>query len=73
MTITWLWRVARRLDQDRVHRRLGLEPGGRRLHGLGPADLGAVGRHDRVQRHVLRLERRDAHALHGAASGRSRR
>ena len=55
--------LARRLDEDRVHRGLGLDPGGRRLHGLRAPDLRAVARHDRVQRHVLRLERRDADAL----------
>ena len=33
--------LARGLEQDRVHRGLGLEPGGRRLHRLGAADLGA--------------------------------
>src|SRR5262249_17523833 len=33
---------------------------GLRLHGLGPADLGAVRGDPRVERHVLRLEREDA-------------
>ena len=49
---------ARRLDQDRVHRGLGLDPGRRRLHGLRASDLRAARRDDGVQRHVLRLERR---------------
>ena len=61
--------LARRLDEDRVHRRLGLDPGGRRLHRLRAPDLAAVGVDDRVQRHVLRLERRDA-ARPGARSQR---
>ena len=55
--------LAGRLDEDRVHRRLGLDPGRRGLHRLRAADLAAVGGDDGVQRHVLRLERRDADAL----------
>ena len=55
--------LARRLDQHRVHRRLRLDAGGRRLHRLRAADLAAVEGHDRVERHVLRLERRDADPL----------
>ena len=57
--------VAARLEQHRVHvgDRLDARRGG--LHGLRAADLGAVHRDERVQRHVLRLERRHLHALPG--------
>ena len=55
--------VAAGLEQHRVHPRVGLDARRRGLHGLGPADLGAVGGDERVQRHVLRLERGDAHPL----------
>src|SRR5258707_15727931 len=51
------------LEQDRVHRRLELDPGRGRLDGLRTADLAAVARHDGVERHVLRLERGDAYPL----------
>jgi hypothetical protein len=58
--------VAAGLEQDRVHRRLGRDPRGQRLHPLGAPHLrgaavsGAVdgGAHHRVVRHVLRLVRR---------------
>ena len=65
--------VAAGLEQHRVHPRVGLDARRRGLHGLGPADLGAVGGDERVQRHVLRLERGDAHPLPRAASGTGRR
>ena len=57
--------VAARLEQHRVHVGDRLDAGRGRLHRLGAADLGAVQGHERVQRHVLRLERRDLHALPG--------
>jgi hypothetical protein len=46
------------LEQQRVHVNVGLLPRPGRLHGGGPRDLAAIGRDVRVQRHVLRLERR---------------
>ena len=56
--------VARRLDQHGVHRRLGLDPA--RPRPASPA-RGRSRRRSRVtvrvERHVLRLERRDADAL----------
>jgi hypothetical protein len=55
--------VAARLEQDRVHQRGRLDPGGGRLDRLGAADLGPVGRDRAVQGHVLRLERRHRDAL----------
>ena len=55
--------VAAGLEQHRVHQRGRLHAGGLRLHGLGPADLGALPRDEGVQRHVLALERSDAHPL----------
>ena len=57
--------VTARLEQHRVHVGGRLDAGRGRLHGLGPADLGTVQGHERVQRHVLRLERRHLHALPG--------
>ena len=73
-TTTWLRPVAARLEQHRVHRaRSGSTPARLRLHRLGPADLGAVGGDDRVVRHVLRLERRDLHALAGQPAADARR
>ena len=57
--------VAARLEQHRVHVGGRLDARRGRLHRLGTADLGAVQRHERVQRHVLRLERRHLHALPG--------
>ena len=57
--------LAGRLEQDGVHGRLGLDPGRHRLDPLGPADLGTLGGHHRVQRHVLPLEGGDRHPLAG--------
>ena len=57
--------VAARLEQHRVERDARRQPAGLRLHGLGPADLAAVGGDDRVVGHVLRLERRDLHPAPG--------
>ncbi len=54
--------VARRLEEDGVHRDLRGHARSRRLHRLRAADLEAAPRDDRVQRHVLRLERRHADA-----------
>ncbi len=51
--------VAPGLEQHRVHQRRRLHPGGLCLHRLGPADLRPLPGDERVQRHVLRLERRD--------------
>ena len=60
------------LQQDRVHVDGGLDARGLRLRRLGPADLAAIDRDRRVQRHVLRLERRHAIPRAGeeAAEGR---
>ncbi len=44
-------------QQHRVHVDAGRHPRGARLQRLGATDLAAVGRHRRVVRHVLRLER----------------
>ena len=55
--------LAARLEQHRVHRRLGLHARRRGLHHLGAADLRAVGGDHRVVAHVLRLERRHRDAL----------
>jgi len=57
--------VAARLQQYRVHRRLRLDPGGPGLHRLGPADLRPAQGDERVQRHVLGLERSHADPLPG--------
>ena len=59
------------LQQHRVHVAHGVEPAGLRLHRLGAADFAAVGGHGAVQRHILRFERRHAHAaaLKPAAQG----
>ncbi len=51
------------LEQHRVHQRGRLDAARLGLHGLRPADLRALARDERVQGHVLRLERRDLHAL----------
>ena len=50
------------LQQHRVHVAHGVEPAGLRLHRLGAADFAAVGGHGAVERHILRFERRHAHA-----------
>ena len=57
--------VAARLEQHRVHPRVGLQARGRGLHGLRSPDLRAVGGDEGVQRHVLGLERGHAHAPPG--------
>ena len=57
--------VTARLEQDRVHVGGRLDARRGRLHRLSPADFGPVQGHERVQRHVLRLERRHLHALPG--------
>ena len=41
--------LAGRLEEDWVHRRLGLDPGRHGLDPLGPADLGTLGGDHRVQ------------------------
>ena len=50
--------VAARLEQHGVERHARGKAAGLRLHGLRTPDLAAVGRHDGVVGHVLRLERR---------------
>ena len=55
--------VARRLEQDGVHAHIGRDAGGFRLHHLCAAHLAAVRRDERIERHVLRLERRDPVAV----------
>ena len=57
--------VAARLEQHRVHPRVWLDARRRGLHGLGPADLGAVWGDEGVEGHVLGLERRDPDSLPG--------
>ena len=57
--------VAARLEQHRVHPRVRLDACRRRLHGLGPADLGTVRGNEGVEGHVLGLERRDPDSLPG--------
>src|SRR5918997_1359261 len=73
----------RRFQEDGVHRRLGFDHRGGGLGGLGAPDLGPLPRHEGVERHVLRLERRyldplprqppadasDDHALAGVGVG----
>ena len=56
--------VGLRLEQDRVHPHLRMDPGRAGLQPLGHADLAAVD-DPRVVRHVLRLERRNVDALAG--------
>ena len=56
-------RVALRLEQDRVHVDVVGDAGRLGLHRLGPPDLAALRRDEGVERHVLRLERRDAQPL----------
>jgi hypothetical protein len=53
-------RVACRLEQDRIHVGKRSGPRRNRLERLRAADLAAVGGKRAVERHVLRLERRDA-------------
>src|SRR5260370_16813251 len=48
-----------RLQQDRIHLDARLDAGGLGLYRLCASDLAAVGRDERVERHVLRLERCD--------------
>ena len=65
--------VARRLEQNRIHAHIRVEPARLRLHRLGAADLAAVRGDEGVQRHVLRLEGGDRESVlqQGAAeSGR---
>ena len=52
--------VGGRLQQHRVHVGMRFQTAGLRLHCLCPADLSSIHRDSRIQRHVLRLERRDA-------------
>ena len=54
--------VAIRLQQDRVHRRLRLQPARLGLRHLRPPDLAAAATRVGMVRHRLRLERRDADA-----------
>jgi hypothetical protein len=54
--------VARWLEQHRVHVGVRLDTGGDGLQRLGAADLATIARDCAIQRHVLRLERRDLHA-----------
>jgi len=61
-----------RLEQDRVHLRHGQQPARLGLHHLRPRDLAAAEERRTVVRHVLRLERRHAHAL-AAQPGAHRR
>jgi len=51
--------ITLRLQEDRVHRHGRLDPARFSLSGLGPSDLATVHCHGGVQRHVLRLKRRD--------------
>ena len=60
------------LEQDRVEIGMRFQAGGQGLQSLGAADLAAIHGHRRVERHVLRLEGRHAHAalMQDAAKGR---
>ena len=60
-------RVGFRLDQDRVHIHMRLQPGGGGLHGLGAADLAAIGTHGSIVGHILRFERGNLDAATGVA------
>jgi hypothetical protein len=55
--------VAARFQEDRVHRRLRLEPARFSLCHLCPANLAAGQARVRIVRHVLRFERRHRHTL----------
>jgi hypothetical protein len=55
--------VGGRLEQHRVEVGVRRQAGGLRLQGLGATDLAAVDGDRRIERHVLRLERRDAYAM----------
>ncbi len=55
--------IAVRFQQHRVVIGVRFDTAGGGLQRLGTADLAAVGGDGAVQRHVLRLERRHAHAL----------
>ena len=65
--------IAGRLEQHRIQ--IGVRGDARRhrLQRLSAADLAAVDRHRAVERHVLRLERRDPHAARDARAGTDRR
>ena len=52
--------VSIRFEQHRVHICMRLNTGGLRLQSLRAANLPAVDSYRRIERHVLRLERRDA-------------
>ena len=54
--------VARRLEEHGIEVDPGIDAGRDRLQRLGATDLAAVDGHRAVERHVLRLERRDGHA-----------
>ena len=55
--------VGSRLQQHRIEVGMRLQAAGQRLQRLRPADLAAVDGDRRVERHVLRLERRDGDAV----------
>ncbi len=60
------------LEQDRVHRHLGLHLCGQGLHALSPADLVARRGDEGVEGHVLGLERRHLHASAGQQAAQAR-
>jgi hypothetical protein len=67
--------VGRRLEQHRIEVGVRRHAGRQRLQRLRAADLAAIDGDRRIERHVLRLERRDAHAaaVQDAAQGGDQR
>src|SRR5262245_53691754 len=57
--------TAFRLEEDGIHVSSRGYTGGSGLHRLGASNLGPVGTHGGVIRHVLGLERRHPHATSG--------
>ncbi len=61
------------LEQYGIHVGVGRQPAGRRLQGLGPADLPAFGRYGGVEGHVLGFEGGDGKAAAFQNAAQSRR
>ncbi|MPM79099.1 hypothetical protein SDC9_126130 [bioreactor metagenome] len=63
------------LEQHRVEIGMRRQAAGQRLQCLRPPDLAAIDGHRRIERHVLRLERRHTHAtaLENATQGGNQR
>ncbi len=58
-------RIRARLEENRIHLDARGHPGRLGLHGLRPAHLAAIGSDVGIERHVLRLEGRDAKTVLG--------